>query len=480
MWDEFTNALAWYKAAPARWIDSAKQDMAAAAEWMWIVLQGDFAEEQSTAQVVTGTIISMIPFVDQICDIRDITANCGKIKQDTSNAFAWLALVLTLIGLFPCLGSLAKGCLKIPFNYARKYALKGTAKTLDSDLWKAMKPQVEAGITKLNQHLADPAVRKTLAFLKIDNVYKYLANKVRELKGQLNASALTKAFDEGIKALEGLVDFIKKWGNEALQTKAGQLLKMVKEIRREANRQFARILGPVQGWLDKLARRLEVEGDMNYRATTNALNPHAYRRPQLADEIDELGKGKPDWVDAGKKELKSDPLEKAPHQGGWPNLDPPNNPNGGRPPPLYKAYQTFHDAAPITLTPGEKLYRVVAPDSADNSICWMRETEFLSIKDRADWRRRFAVWRYWNRNGEYVTYTVPPSGLRAWEGKAASQELEGTHYSLEGGGTQIVIDPADLDKGILGKRQPTNWGYTDFAGETDQFLGLPKLTNNWK
>ena len=162
------------------------------------------------------------------------------------------------------------------------------------------------------------------------------------------------------------------------------------------------------------------------------------------------------------------------------SLNPPRNPDGTRS-PLHEAFKTFHDAAPITLTPGEKLYRVVAPDSADNSICWLREAEFLSIKDKADWRRRFAVWRYWNRNGEYVTYTVPPSGLRAWEGKAASQELKkGSPYSLEGGATQIVIDPADLDKGILGKRQPTNWGYTDFAGETDQFLGLPKLTNNWK
>ena len=184
-------------------------------------------------------------------------------------------------------------------------------------------------------------------------------------------------------------------------------------------------------------------------------------------------------MDGGKKELKYESMETPPHKAGWPSLNPPRNPDGTRS-PLHEAFKTFHDAAPITLTPGEKLYRVVAPDSADNSICWLREAEFLSIKDKADWRRRFAVWRYWNRNGEYVTYTVPPSGLRAWEGKAASQKLESTHYTLEGGGTQIVIDPADLDKGIVGKRQPTNWGYTDFTGETDQFLGLPKLTNNWK
>lgn len=475
MWEEFTNALAWYKAAPARWIASAKQDLEAAAEWIWNVLQGDFAEEQSTAQVITGTVISMIPFVDQICDVRDIVANCGKIKQDSSNSFAWLALVLTLIGLFPCLGSLAKGCLKIPFNYARKYALRATAKAIEHDVWKLTKPYIEKSIAKLNDHLSDPAVRKTLAVLKIDNVFKYLANKVREVKGRLSTSELMKVFNEGIDALEGFVDLIKKWGNDALKTKAGQALKAVKEVRDEANKHFAELLAPMQRWLDNLARRLEVEADMNYRAATNALNPHAYRRPQLADDVAEFGKAKPSWVDEGVK-LKYKPMRTVPHESGWPDLNPP-----GPRSPLQEAFKTFHDATPVTINPGEKLYRVVDPSSADNSICWMRESEFLAIKGKDDWRRRFAVWRHWNRNGEFVTYTVPPGpGLRVWEGKAASQELEKTKYSLEGGGVQIVLDPKYLDKSFVGKRQKTNWGYTDFAGETDQFLGLPKLTNNWK
>ena len=42
---------------------------------------------------------------------------------------------------------------------------------------------------------------------------------------------------------------------------------------------------------------------------------------------------------------------------------------------------------------------------------------------KAGWCRRFAVWANWN--GEFVTYTVPPSKpLKVWEGKTASQELE--------------------------------------------------------
>ena len=83
-------------------------------------LQGDFNDDQTTAQMVTGTVISMIPFVDQICDVRDVVANCKKINQDSANKWHWVALALTLIGLFPTLGSLVKGCFKVLFAYGRK------------------------------------------------------------------------------------------------------------------------------------------------------------------------------------------------------------------------------------------------------------------------------------------------------------------------------------------------------------------------
>ena len=169
MWEELENALAWYAAAPARWLGSARQDLGAAAEWLWIVLQGDFAEEQSTAQVVTGTVISMIPIVDQLCDVRDLVANCRKINADSSNHWAWIALVLTLIGLFPVLGSLAKGCCKILFAYGRKFAVRSGAALKAEGFWDASRPFVEAGIGKLNQHLQTPAVRRSLRALNIQN-----------------------------------------------------------------------------------------------------------------------------------------------------------------------------------------------------------------------------------------------------------------------------------------------------------------------
>ena len=45
------------------------------AGWLWGALQGDFNKSPTTGQLVTGGIISMIPIVDQVCDVRDIIAN---------------------------------------------------------------------------------------------------------------------------------------------------------------------------------------------------------------------------------------------------------------------------------------------------------------------------------------------------------------------------------------------------------------------
>lgn len=484
MWDELENALAWCAAAPSRWMESGKKDLSAAAEWMWVVLQGDFAEEQNTAQTVTSTVISMIPFVDQICDVRDIVANCRKIKDDSDNKWTWVALVLTLIGLFPTLGSLAKGCLKILFVYGRKAVFKAGAKTLDAGMWQATKPWVEAGIVKLNEFLARPAVRKAISALKWDNVYKELAKATRKLAGQLNVGALTKAMDEGIATLKALIGLIQRWGTAAMGTKAGQMLQMVVDVRNAANKKLGEVLAPVQDWLNKLAKRLDVEADMNYRAYTNALNPHAFKKPSLDAQVDAFKKDKPNWVDVSA-DASYDPLKTPPAiPSGYPNVAATSG-------PLKNKYDTFHTMTAVEIPPGTTIYRIVDPASSDNSICWMRKEEFDKLNSKADWRRRFAVWANWNSNGEFVTYLVPPGKpLKVWQGITGSQKLSddagkaidagsgGKKFYLEGGAEQIVLEPKDLDKAYLGKRQPTGWSYSNFGEGTDM-VGVPTLTNYW-
>jgi len=463
--DEFENALTWFQAAPANWLKSARQDLTACAEWIWGVLQGDFNEEATTAQTVTSTAISMIPFVDQICDVRDVIANCKKINHEPSESWHWVALALTLIGLFPTLGSLFKGCGKVMFASIRKAShASGAAK--------ATSHAIDAAIRNLNNFLARPEVRKTLKALKIDNPYKYLSKKIRELSAQITVPKLLKAFDVAKDAAESLLNLVKKWGTQALATRAGTLLTLIAQVRRHADQMLGKALKPVQDILDRLANRLNVEADMMHRSHLNTVNPHAWKGMSEAEELAEFGKGKPSWVDKGRERYKA--LDRYSHVPGWPDLGP------GAPWFLKNKFNTFHKLEPITYPPGTKLYRVIAPNSMDNSICWMTEQEFKALKTKADWRRRFAVWASWNNNGEFVTYTIPPGeGLRAWRGPAASQTMAKTDYVLEGGAEQIVLDPRDLHAEQFGRREATGWGYSNF-GEKVSLTGVPVLTNNFK
>lgn len=486
--DELKNALAWFRAAPSKLYINGQENLGAVALWIWEVIQGDFNDEhQSTAQVVTGTIISMIPLVDQICDVRDVVANCKKINQDSTNKWAWVALALTLIGLFPTLGSLVKGSFKVVFAYGRKGMFSASKAALDGNMWQAGKPFVEAGIGKLNDFLARPEVRRTLAGLKIDSPYRYLAEQLRLVSGNVNVGSLLAAFDSVIGALKSLLTKVQKWGPQGLTTQAGQLLQVVSAVRKKADEMLAEALKPLQDWLNRLAQRLDVEHKLNYQVSTNAVNPHSFTRHGVDAEIDVLRKAPPEWVRVAK-EGEYEALRTAP---AVPKGHFDIGANGSK--FTRDAFESFHlHANPDVLPPGTTIYRVLDPKSADNSICWMSKAEFDKLRSKTDWRDRFAVWKNWNGNGEFVTYKVPPgAGLPVWRGPTASQQLKdaagnvvkadnaGNSFWLKGGAEQIVVNPADLQRAAVGKRQFTGWGY----GEGDievSLVGVPILQTHWR
>ena len=481
---ELQNALAWFTAAPKHLINSGMQNLEAAAEWIWVVLQGDFADNQSAVQIAVGTVISMIPVVDQICDVRDICANCKKIKEDDSNAWAWIGLMITLIGLFPVLGSLFKGIFKILFKMVQKKIYKLVAKAGSKvDFYQIISPQIEIGIAEVKKHLGNPKVQKVLKSMKITNIYKEIAIKLRTVKGELNTTNLLRPFDERIKDLQQLLEYVNRWGGVEMVAKTSALMKDVKEVRSKAAK-MADFITPVQNMLERTARRFDVEADNAFRATVDKNNFTRMNKPGQPAEIQSIKDKKPNWVDI------SDDLPHKPEEAiniitkkGFPNLNP--TVKSGERHPLKDAYATFatKEIKAVPLPEGEVLYRVIDPTSADNSICWMRKAEFDKLKSKSDWRRKFAVWANWNSNGEYITYTVPKGGLNVWEGPAASQELKNLKgYVLEGGGKQIVLDPKQLNAAYVSKRMLTKWGYDSGlnTGQGANLVGIPTLTNNWR
>ena len=71
------SALAFFSAA--------KQGSEAAKNvgiWLWEVIKGDFHEDPTVGQIATGMVISMIPIVDQICDVRDFLLVVYKLEKN--------------------------------------------------------------------------------------------------------------------------------------------------------------------------------------------------------------------------------------------------------------------------------------------------------------------------------------------------------------------------------------------------------------
>ncbi|MGP9513293.1 hypothetical protein ACT3RN_11960 [Psychrobacter sp. AOP5-GZ1-6] len=485
---ELSNALAWFMAPVNGAAQKGKETANDIADWLWVVIQGDFASEPSTAQVVTGTVVSMIPLVDQICDVRDICANCKKINEDDSNPWAWIGLILTLIGLFPVLGSLFKGIFKVLLAPIRRFMMRPLSKAgkfSGSLIYKTVEPAIEQGIKALNKFLGRPEVKKLISKEASGNVYRWSAKQLRGLKAKVDKKQILAVFDEHISYLKETVEFVQKYGSSGIGKKAGDMLKVVVNVRNRANKRLGDFLAPVQDFLERLAIRLDTEG--GYKAVTNLTNIANFRKVHTDGEVQLIKISSPKWVDVTRniKYPKLDVCPKIPK--GYPNI------SSSASMPLNSAFKTFNTIKAVNLPEGTILYRVVDPTSNDNSICWMKALEYAKLKKREDWRRRFAVWASWNSNGEVVQYIVPKGGMKVWEGKTASQVLKdskgqiqtangrGAMYVLEGGGTQIVLDPAQLVKSKVKPRRKTGWGYgANLKGsENTDMVGVPTLKQNW-
>jgi len=97
----------------------------------------------------------------------------------------------------------------------------------------------------------------------------------------------------------------------------------------------------------------------------------------------------------------------------------------------------FTQATAKTLSPGQKIYRVIGDVQNPAGGYWTYELPM----SKADVFGGTAVRPEWNNPTKYVEYTVPEGGLKVWDGPAASQRLlDGIDdVSLSGGAFQIYV-----------------------------------------
>ena len=479
--------------------------------WFWEAIQGDFNDNRSTKQIVLDAAISMIPLVDQVCDVRDLIANCKKLREDVSDTWAWVALVLTLIGLFPFLGSAVKGVLKVFFTFVRRAGGNMIMKAVDG------------AMTWVITLLRREAFQRYLKLHKIDNVFGWLATEIRTIHGKINTAELLKAFDKSISVLKGLVAKVELV--PSVGPKAKKALETALWVRQKADEKFAEVSRMIDPIFDNIVLRLEREAITTRHGIVNVNNIH-YRGslPEAtAVSLMRAPHPRPGFLSAGTK-LKWIPAD-------YPTMKPIVDARvaDGWPPLQRYNVESFHKLAALEIKGPARLYRIISPNSRAMSDCWVSEKVFNDLQNspnpREAWRKFLAVWPDWNVNGQFVTYDIKRGeSLKVWEGKASSQvkdnlpdrHLEGgweqilfnvprgdarndvmRYYKLKGGKKNILRDNISQDEfnaltaakraEYTGIREAiphpnisgpfeTGWGYTDFGGEgfVDK-IGLPAL-----
>jgi hypothetical protein len=519
------DALAWATNDPAK----AKEPSSNPFVWLWEAIEGDFNEDRSTAQILIDAGISMIPLVDQICDIRDLIANVKKLSKDVADKWAWVALGLTLVGLIPTLGSLVKGVLKIIFGFIRRAGERAVLKAID------------AAMTWVITFLRRREVQRYINQHKIDEIFKWLALELRAVRPKVNVGELLAGFDRCIKVVQGLVAKVEHV--PVLAGKAKAVLQQVKDVRMVADKHLADVVKPLQDYLDAIIVRLEREALARQRGIVDVANVHF--RGTLPEEaaVALMRKNEPSWLSKeGEKFFESvdvnEMREIVRKASAKTNVAGRRTQHKDRFPSLSdESIESFHTIAMHKITGPARLYRIIGPSSRAMSDCWVTEAVFKKLQSAPDpkaaWRRRLGVWPEWNPDGQYVVYEVKAGEtLNTWRGIAASQRKSSMpDHFLQGGDEQIVfnlerkdvrndsvlyyevqpgkelaltqpmtqaeVDAAKakmtreqskaFDRTHLGLRQKINhpnisgpyetgWGYTDFDGATSASrIGLPDL-----
>ncbi|MBX3618823.1 MAG: hypothetical protein KF891_02350 [Rhizobacter sp.] len=401
--------------------------------WLWEAIQGDFNDNRSTGQIAFDAGIAFIPVIDQICDVRDIIANSRAILQSDgkhNNTWIWVSLALTLIGLFPSLGSLVKGVLKIFFLFVRRYGGDKITRAVGD------------GLTWAITFLRKREVQQYLRRAKVDEVFKWLADHIKVVRGRVNQQALLSAFDGAISVMNGLLQKVT-W-LPSVGKKAQATMDQVRQVRHMAERHLGAVIEPMQDVLDAIVRRLEVEHLIERAGVVNVHNIHFRGTLPEAQAVRLMKTANPPpaWLSKGRVGRfpalkKTDPhvnrLLTSKVAEGWPDIQ--------------WNVASFHKLRAEEVTGPARFFRIGSPANQAMGDCWVSEEVFHKIISAADpktaWRKNLAVWPDWNANGQFEVFTLAPGEkLKVWRGEASSQikdDIPSLDAHLEGGWEQVVI-----------------------------------------
>lgn len=466
-----------------------KPDDVGLGEWIWGALQGDFNAERTTAQIGFDMVVSLIPVVDTLCDLRDLCANVRDYRKDPSNKITLFFIATTVIGFFPEIGTVVKSALRVVWIYLKPLVKHADDVMNISKLTAAANRACDAALPKITEYLQHNRVVQWATKGKLPDVYQFLAKTIREAADKLNPALLGRLLNEKFDDLKALLEKIRWIVPSTIREHIDDLVKWINTKGRAMSSSIQGYVQPVRTVLKVIAKKLD---DHAWQVQTYRTN-----RGWIAP-ISETGSARlinakpPKWAKKRPKKMRHPPTLMADHKIQELMKEHPEHPDleGW----MVETFSARKKIRADTIKGPAKLYRVVDPTNDGAGVFWMTEVEFKAIKNRDEWRSKFAVKPEWNQNGWVVEYEVKAEEtLQVWRGPAASQKLEGTNYYLEGGGEQIVFFPGSRDEMVqpmpridnkTGQVIPDRYGnadrrveYVDLAGEIAPVKLRAKITD---
>ncbi|WP_143181972.1 hypothetical protein [Thalassospira sp. TSL5-1] len=440
--DDPTEPVPFEEPAPVEdernWLERAAESVASSiasgAEWTWGTLQGDFNENMSTSQIITNAIVTAVPVVDQVADLRDLIANSKLLIRDKryDEIGVWVGVFACLIGLVPSLGSLAKGVIKI--------------------IWKNVS-EIGRVLVYINKALHRTGMRV--------NGYRFVTKLADDVVDQVGF--VSQKFDEFLDLTAQKVSLL---GSVMPTGMVNDALATIKKVRGMASRNFEaaaqaikkRILRATSGYATRAFSVLPGHSVIIRRVTDMVINYGPYRhwqktmdRPSWSPSLPEpKGSTVPDNAEFKNfRDLHEIRVEQ------WYDelLSDPDLPNSIRTvaetsPDFFKdkILGSFAEKPVIKKLGNDKnipseeqineLYRVIGKEEDQTGGFWSRSQPSNS---EAEWRRDNAVLQNWNAASAYVVAKVPPPdhALIGRIGPQKSENLPG--HVLPGGGEQVWL-----------------------------------------
>lgn len=233
-------------------------------QWLIETLQGDFNPNMTVGQVAANAALGMIPIVDQLLDIRDVIANCRNLSDDMEDQAAWIALMLTLIGLFPILGSPVKGLLKIVFLYIRHGTGIGQA--------------VARAIPAITSFVHADKVQRLIGRVDLTAMLYRAADAIDEVKKMLSVDKLLGFFDDLYQQCSKLRNRLSLLLPSAMASWLDEALGLMNRVRAQAENRMATAMGTLDDALGDVQASLRHEAGnahppYNAHAGTRSVHP---------------------------------------------------------------------------------------------------------------------------------------------------------------------------------------------------------------